>query len=139
MAEYHLQYVGYDEFETRETRELFSRETIDTISDKVTELLAGVHPEGKKIVVPEEAIVHVISRIHDNNFGPAKDIIDNVIGVIVSQIRDEFETIEKNNKLSVWVRQYGSNGNPNEFGLMAHPPIKVKKRRPAPMQFNMNY
>jgi hypothetical protein len=139
MAEYKLQYVGSQQFVTSATDELFSQRNINTISDKVSQLLAGVHPEGKRIIVPDETILHVVSRIFDNDHGPNDETIDNAIGVIVSQIRDEYDTIEKNNKLSVWVTQYGSNGEGNSHGLMAHAPIKIRHKRPTPGQFNMRY
>ena len=44
--------------------------------------------------------------------------------------------IEENHKLSVWNTIYGEF---NEKGLRAHPPIKIRKKHPQYMAFNMNY
>jgi len=43
---------------------------------------------------------------------------------------------ENNKKLSIWNSVYGEF---NEKGLRAHPPIKIRKKRPQRMMFNMNY
>ena len=65
-----------------------------------------------------------------------QSMIDQVIQVIVSNVKNTLEIEQNNEKLTVWTTLYGDF---NTDGLRAHPPIKVRKKRPASFQFNMNY
>ena len=133
---------------------LFEQKTIDTISTKISQLLDGVVPE-TKIVYPDIRIREVIGQIFYNSKRPdigsiaSKDIIPNeqarndirfiiaqTIEIITKTLRTELEMIENNKKLSIWNSVYGDF---NEKGLRAHPPIKIRHKRPQPMMFNMNY
>ena len=133
----------------------FSNDTVRIISNKVTQLLMGVHPENKRIIVPDSSIYDVLDSIYQNYRPPTGDIygrynipsgtttesyvqdmIDQVIEVIVSNVRNEYETVENNSKLSIWTTVLGEF---NDNGLRSYPPIKTRLRRPAPLQFNMNY
>ena len=53
-----------------------------------------------------------------------------------AKLRNQKEMADCNNSLSIWNSLYGDF---NEAGLRAHPKIKLRERRPATMQFNMNY
>ena len=132
----------------------FSKPVIDYISQKITMYLDGVVPN-RKIVVPFDKITFVMSQIYNTrqpvvgdiftrytigdieaDRNDLKECIDQTIETIVNQIRNEYETIQNNNKLSIWNSVYGTQ---NVNGLLAHPPIKLRNKRPDPFQFNMNY
>lgn len=147
-------FVGYTENNSC-IQEYFSPQTIRLISNKISELLEGVDPEGRKIVVPDKNIASVMSNIQKNFRPPTGDIygrynvpngfgsdnyvqsmIDQTIEIIVSDVRTNLEMAENNRKLTVWSTVLGDF---NAQKIRAHPEIKIRKRRPAPMQFNMNY
>lgn len=122
---------------------------------KITDLLQGVSPDGRPIIVPLETIGNVLYQCFESNRpqvgdiysryiqediepnrDDVRDIVDRTINIIVSQIRNEYEMRKNNNKLTIWNSLYGDF---NKEGLRAHPPIKIRKRRSDRMQFNMNY
>jgi hypothetical protein len=65
-----------------------------------------------------------------------QNLIDQTIELITSNVRINLEMDENNQKLTAWTTVLGDF---NEQGLRSYPPIKVRNKRPAPMQFNMNY
>jgi hypothetical protein len=98
----YARYDGRDRYQS-----LFSRPTIDTISREITIRLKGVHPEGKNIIVPNETILSVMEAVHTKTNNAELDVmIEMVINYIVNQIRVEYETTQKNNKLSIWTTNY---------------------------------
>lgn len=129
---------------------LFSKENLDRMSCKITQLLQGVG----YIIVPHDKIAHVLYQVYsnsipsvgdiyskyivgNNNKNYAIEIIDRSINIIVTAIRNEFEVNECNNNLSIWdATLLGDN---NERGLRAHSTIKLRDRGPDRFQFNMNY
>lgn len=136
-------------------KKYFSRETLRTISRKITELTMGVDPLNRPIIVPESNICGLMSAIYDgytprvgdihsryivpSGQGPdnyVQDMIDQVINVAVSQIKTSLETEQQNSSLSIWTSLYGDF---NEHGLRQHPPIKVQNKKPRSFVFNMNY
>ena len=146
-------YVGFRENNAC-IRRYFSPNTVNTISKKVTQLLMGVHPQNRPIIVPNKTICSVMSSVY-YNFRPAtgdiytryiipdkeqqsdvQNMIDQVIEIITSQIRNEYGIIEANSKLTIWTTVLGDF---NSAGLRQHAPIKVLNKRPNPMEFNMNY
>jgi hypothetical protein len=150
----YVQHVGYSE-SNPSIRQYFSSKNINTISRKITQLLEGVDPHNRRIIVPNKTICSVMSSIYENFRPPTGDIygrynvpsgigadsyvqsmIDQTIEVIVSDVRNNLETEENNSKLSIWTTVLGSF---NENGLRGHPVIKTREKRPAPFQFNMNY
>lgn len=131
--EHRLQYVGHEPFMYKDNCDFFDQTNLDSISAKVTQLLQGVHPEDKRIVVPDTTLNHVMSRVYDDDRGNSRDMTDHVIAIVVDQIRDEFETIAQNNKLSIWTTQY--NGDCDSHGLLRHPKIKLRNKHPKLMQF----
>lgn len=145
-------FVGWRE-EYPSISKFFSQETVNLISKKVSELTRGVHPKNKIIIVPDDAITGVMSTIFQYYRPQTGDIysryiipndsrndinymIDQVIEVITNHIINEYGMIEANNKLSAWVQVYG---NFNTHNLTQTPPIKTRGKRPAVMQFHMNY
>ena len=89
-----------------EYRGIFSKEMVRNISDQVTMRLRGVHPEGKDIMVPDNMILSLIDTYWNYNHRDADVIKQQVILHIIDSIKTEFETTDKNNKLSVWVTNY---------------------------------
>ena len=65
-----------------------------------------------------------------------QNMIDQVIEVITSDVSNNLEMEENNRKLSIWTTVYGDF---NQSGLRQHAPIKIRKKRPQPLMFNMNY
>ena len=133
---------------------LYSKATIALISKKITSLLAGVDPDGKSIVVTPDNITAALSSVYEN-YQPIvgdihsrfiigaktrqhylNDIADRAINIIVRQVRDMILTENKNRGLSVWTSVL-SDDNPH--GIRAHPIIKLREKRPDPMQFHMRY
>jgi len=165
----YLRYVGWEEtvnpshvemnssggkYGWSEYHKLFSPENIKSMSTKITELLQGVDQQGRDIVVSDANICSVMSAIYHNspehNIGdpgtrltvpgnPGNDIgslVLRTINAIVMVIKDETETIKNNKKLTIWTSVYGDF---NDHGLRGHPPIKIRKKKPQQMMFNMNY
>ena len=126
-------------------RKYFAQENVNIISNKITQLLDGVEPSGRRIVVPDKTIYNVLSQIYnsfrpptgdiysryniptdeptvDNNF---QDMVDQTIEIIVSDVKNNLGMEELNKKLTVWTSVYGDF---NSNGLRAHPQIKVREK-----------
>lgn len=150
----YIKHVGYSE-SNECIRKYYDESTVRTISRKVTELLQGVDPQNRPIVVPNKTICSVMNDIYSSYRPPTGDIysryiipsgissesyvqsmIDQTIEVIVSDVSNNLEMEENNKKLSVWTTVYGDF---NEHGLRQHPPIKVRHKRPNPFEFHMHY
>lgn len=149
----YLRHVGWDE-SNECIKQLYSANTIRTISKKVTELTRGVDKLNRPIIVPDARICEVIDGVYQGFRPPTGDIysryivpndqqasmvqnmIDQTIEVITNHIRNEIGIEQQNQKLTAWVQLLGDF---NKEGLRQFPPIKVKERRPNVMQFNMNY
>ena len=134
---------------------LFKPETIRQISNKLTYLLRGVDPDGKKIIVTDDVIYNTLSGVFANyrpvvgdiysrfqimnnelERNDVQDMINQTIQIIYVYLRNEIAMEENNKKLTIWTTIYGDF---NKHGLRQTPPIKVRRRRPDPMLFNMNY
>ena len=146
-------FVGYEQ--TQDLNDFFNQNTVQLISKKVSELLQGVHPENKRIVVPDKNIVAVMNQVYTNFRPPVGDIysryhipsqgktqdytaemIDQVIETITSYVRNTMEMEENNSKLTVWTKVYGDF---NAHGLRRYSTMKVRLKRPATFQFHMKY
>jgi hypothetical protein len=146
-------YVGWEETNDQ-IKYYYSQETVKLISKKVSEILEGVDSQNRKIVVPDQTIINVMNGIElsyrpetGDIFGRynvpkssptnyLQDMIDQTIELITSDVRNNIETDQNNKKLTVWTTVYGDFNN---HGLRQHAPIKVRNKRPNPLQFNMNY
>lgn len=108
---------------------LIGDKNVKMLSDKITELLDGVHPEGLKIKVPYETIRHVVSTKFKlfQSYDPVK-INEEVVSFIVGYIRAEFQAIKTNQNYSVWNTLLSEEFN--DHGLRAVPSIKIKRRYP---------
>ena len=150
----YIKHVGYSDNNPC-IKKYFDISTIRTISHKVTELLQGVDPQNRPIVVPNKTIYSVMNDIYNSYRPPTGDIfsryiipsgtssesyvqnmIDQVIEVITSDVRNNLGMDECNKKLSIWTTVYGDF---SEHGLRQHAPIKIRKKHPQYMAFQMNY
>ena len=150
----YTQYVLKDTDAPSFEREVFSPEMLKKISSIITLSLKGVDPQGRDIVVPMNTIKSVLTSViethipetgdiyskyqvmFNNSNTSAQDIINKTIEIITYNIRNETEMITNNNKLDVWDNLFGDF---NKHGLLAHPPIKLKNKRPDPFLFHMKY
>lgn len=150
--ENYMKYVGYSE-DNDCIKYYFSEYVVHMISKRVTLLLHGVLD--KDIIVPDETIYHIMSVVYETRVSRPGDIfsryiipqgtvtnvvqemIDRVIEIITSQIRNEYDMLKCNQQLSIWDATLL--GDFNKYGLRQYPPIKLCNKHPAYFQFNMNY
>ena len=150
------QYVGWETQTSWNTflMKLFSKQTVKIIQKKTSEYLMGVDEQGRKIVPSERIIESALLGVYDNyrpNTGDiygkytvvndnSRDdytyIVDQVISLLVRNIRNDLEMQHNNSKLTIWTTLMGDF---NEHGLRQHAPIKVRNKRPDPMLFHMRY
>ena len=112
----------------------FSKQNILNISYEVTKRLNGIHPDGKNIIVSDENILSVMDSIYNSTYKDVQKMTMMTIAYIVDAITTEFNTIEQNNKLNIWISQYT-----DDWGIKQVPKLKMREKRPTPMIFNMNY
>ena len=150
-------YVGWSNTSNQDPNltYLYSPENLSELQMVIKNSLKGVHPGGKDIIVSKEQIAEALSNIYENGTRtgigdiysryiieqdrPRCDIrtLNNqTVQAIVNRIKTEFEVEENNKKLTIWTSVYGDF---NEQGLRAHPPIKIRRKHPQYMAFNMNY
>ena len=146
-------HVGYTQ-DNKCIQEYFNNKTVKTIQRKVTELTLGVDPQNRPFKVTDRVICSLMSQIYES-FRPStgdihsryivpgygqqnyvNDMINQVIEIIVSDIKINVETDENNKKLTAWTTVLGDF---NKHNLRGHSIIKVQNKRPASFQFNMNY
>lgn len=154
----YLRHAGWSQTTAKNQQyaELWSPDHLCVVQHKINQLLEGVGPGGRDVVVPLKVIGSVISQvfeshrpivgdpfsryiqpgIEDGKRNDIRDITDRTIEIIVTQIRNEFSMAENNSRLSIWSTLYGDFNNQ---GLRAHPPIKIRQRRIPSMMFNLNY
>jgi hypothetical protein len=131
------------------SKELFSKQNINKVSSKITQLLQGIDSKNRKIIIPDKTIGSIMSTVY-NNFNPVRSdmystyqtnsdltqVNDQVINIITSDIKNNIGMEECNSKLSIWTTVLGDF---NQHGLRQHSSIKIREKRPNPMLFNMNY
>ena len=157
--ENNLRYIGweYTGGKSDDMKILFSEDVFKKVSQIITQLLEGVHPDGKKIVVSNRVIGHMLSSTYDDddfghvngniytkyiipdnieNYNHLRRVIEKSINTITDYIRNEYEMSQNNKKLTIWTTVLGDF---NEHGLRAHAPIRTRERKAQSMAFNMNY
>jgi len=138
-------------------RDLFKAPTLRYIKQTCANYLETLF--GQPYVVPDEEILGMIQSVWNAEKGgnrsdiytedvfrlpqnePYADyrrIVEITIEAIVRQIRNSVEMQECNYKLDIWSQLYGTG---NKFGLQAYslPKKAIRRKRPTPMLFNMNY
>ena len=150
--------VGYDYTyaDSPGIKFLFSNENLNELSRAITYALRGTDPQGRDIVVARERITEVLSSVFMNitrervgsiysrytipDCLPRNDLWSYnfvTMNIIVSAIKDEYDTLANNKKLTIWTTVLGDF---NTHGIRAHPPLnKIRQKMPQRMMFNMNY
>lgn len=103
-------YQGNDRYNS-----LFSDRNIAFMSQMITKGLEGIHPENKNIIVPDITIRSVADSIFQSSFSNADIMTKMVINFIINHIKNEYQTIQQNNKLSIWVTKYDTNSGLQRF------------------------
>jgi len=85
---------------------LMSNNSIELMSRMITDGLKGVHPEGKRMIVPDSTIRSVADSIYETSNQNANIMQKMVINYIINWIKNEYETIEKNNTFDIWNTKY---------------------------------
>jgi hypothetical protein len=153
-SDLNTKFVGFSDYNSC-IKQYFSHETINIISRKLTQLLQGVDPKNRQIIIPDDKIGFVMDSIYQNYRPPTGDIygrynvpsgdstvsyvqdmIDQVIEVIYADVKNNLEMEQYNSKLSAWVQVLGDF---NDNQLRSYAPIKTRVRRPNPLEFNMKY
>jgi hypothetical protein len=131
MSDINRQYrnpVGYQDSSERYNA-LFSADSVMYMRQQITNQLQGVHPQGRNIIVPEETVRSVADSVY--NSAPKELFVmqDMVIAMIVSHIKTEFSTVQKNNSYSAWVTLYDET-----TGMQRHvPDIKLNRKNKMAM------
>lgn len=105
---------------------LFNQRNIDIISSIVTEKLAGLRSDKKRIVVSDCNIRDLMYDMY-KDVGvrmDASDIIRKVSNHIILTVQNEHIRIENNNKLSIWDITPGAF---NKHGLMPYSSLKMRE------------
>lgn len=148
-------FVGYQQTSDNLSDNFFNINVVNKISKKLTELLRGVDPQNRPIIIPDTTITNIMDSVY-TNFRPEtgdiftryiipsglnsddyiNNMIDQTIEIIYSDVKTTLEMEQNNAKLSVWTTVLGDF---NDNGLRSYAPIKISNRHPAHCQFNMNY
>ena len=99
-------------------------ESIKWMQGMVTKFLAGINPDGKKIIVSEEQIRSTADSVFQTSFANAEQMQKMTVSLIVRAIKDEYETLAKNSKLSIWVTKYDT-----ESGLKQFDDVKLNNKQ----------
>ena len=154
QADSNAMMVGWDAESSPFIQKLFSKETVALIQQKSGDYLVGVDPKGRRILPSKQVVEGVLFGVYRSHRPQTGDmygkylvhndlerndfayIIDKSISLIVRAIRDELETMQNNEKLSIWTTVLGDF---NEHGLRQYAPLKIRERRPDNFQFHMRY
>jgi hypothetical protein len=99
-------YPVYQSFNDKNYKNMFSEQSLQFMSNQITNRLKGVHPEGKNIVVPKETLLSVSDSYWNGNYTDIPTIQEQVIMYIVNSIRTDYGITSNNEKLSAWVQKY---------------------------------
>ncbi len=116
----YAQYEGRDLYNT-----LISKEHLEMMSREITKKLAGVHPEGKNIIIPLDTIYTVVDSLFETTRRGSLEVLTEMgINYIVNHVRTEYDTIQKNNSYSLWITKYDV-----ESGLQRVNGIKLNNKQ----------
>jgi len=150
-------YVGWETVSQDNplVQKLFTKTTLSVIQQKTGDYLSGVDPNGRRIIPSERIVISALFGVFREHVPRTGDIygkylvvdqakrddysyiVDKTISLLVQGIRDDVETAQHNQSLTIWTTLYGDF---NEHKLRQHPPIKVNEgKRPDPFLFHMRY
>ena len=110
---------------------LFCDESVRFMSKLITRGLAGVHPQGKNIIVPDATIRSVADSVYQNTGQSAQVMQEMVISYIVDSIKTEYAAEQRNNAWNPWIQKYDQ-----ETGMKQFSDVKLNnKMRSAYMQW----
>lgn len=118
-----LRYAQYSSVTNKELT-LFSEPSIRKMSNQITFFLKGVSE--KDIIVPDEFIIKVSDSFYENTPATLEQLQMMIVKYIVDYVKQEVYTIDKNNKLSIWVTKYDV-----ESGLKQTSDVKLNNKRRA--------
>lgn len=151
------QYVGYlqNVQNNNNYRFMMDDQRLHILQQKITEILEGVEPDGRPIVVPLDTIRSVVYQCYQAYIpdigniyttfiqtdetlkrNDVSDIYDQAVNIITSYIKTYYMHEENARKLTIWNSVLGDY---NKAGVRAYQPIKVNNRRPSTLQINMRY
>ena len=110
--------------------DLLSPESINLMSSQITKQLKGVHPDNKNIVVPNSTIYSFADSMFENNPMDTYVLRRMIVSHIVNSIKNEFEQIQNNNKLSLWITKYDV-----DSGLKRTNSIKLNQKQRSSYSF----
>lgn len=118
--------IRYAQYSSQTTKEvfLFSEPSIRKMSQQITFFLKGV--SDKDIIVPDDFIVKVSDSFYENTPATLEQLQIMIVKYIVDYVKQEIYTIDKNNKLSIWVTKYDV-----ESGIKQTSDIKLNNKRRA--------
>jgi hypothetical protein len=145
-------HVGYEDSGFSPIRSYFSEDTVNFIQQKVAELLKPDFPQGVIVVCDRiRDVMDAVYRSYQPTIGDiftrysipgdvsgsnmVNDMINQVVSIIVNNVKNTLEMETANNKLDIWDSVLGEG---NRLGMRAHSTIKINRKRP-PLLFNMNY
>ena len=124
-----IRYALYTPRENYNT--LFSKDSLELMQIAIRNSLEGIHPQGKHIIVPLETIRSIADSIYENSRREVHVMQAMIINYIVNNIKTEYDTIQKNNNMSIWNTKYTE-----ETGMKSFDGIKLNNRGArAEMQF----
>jgi hypothetical protein len=151
----YTRHSGYQDTSNEFQRKFYNINTVNTISKKLTELLKGVDPLNRPIVIPNKSIVNIMDSVYQgfrpqtgdifsrftmpnglNSDDYIQSLIDQTIEIIYADVKNNMEMEQYNKKLSVWTTVLGDF---NDNQLRSYPPIKVLNKHPQYMAFFENY
>ena len=112
-------YTGRDRY-----AQLMSNESIMWMQGMITKFLQGIHPQGKKVIVSVDQIRSMADSVFQTGFADAENMQKMTVSLIVRAIKDEYETIAKNNSYSIWVTKYDT-----ESGLKQFDDVKLNNKQ----------
>jgi hypothetical protein len=141
-------FIGSDIADNPVVKQFFSKNSVDYISAKITEMTKNVDERGREIIVPDDKILHLMNSVYlsynpkqgfDTEWTP-KEYLDSLIGQTIAQsvfdVKNVLAYEQCVAKYSVWDTVLGEE---NSRGLRGYAPIKLREKRPNSMEFNMKY
>lgn len=141
-------YIGSSIDDNPNVKEFFSKNTVDYISSRITDMTRDVDERGREIIVPDDKILHLMNSVYlsynpkkgfDTKSSPEEyldSLIEQTITQAVFDVRNVLAYEQCMAKYTVWDTILGED---NERGVRGYAPIKVREKRPNSMEFNMKY
>jgi hypothetical protein len=110
-----MRYSVYSEADDLTQKGAFSRRSIDWMSGEITLRLTGIHPEGKRIKVPDSTILSVMDSVYNNGNLDVEQMRQQVVMYIVEAVKNDFQITENNDKLDIWITKLDMTSGMQKF------------------------